>query len=738
MSLCFGDFELDPERRLLLRAGVPVPLEPKAYELLSLLLERRPRALSRAQIRDAIWPSTHVSESTLAVVVTGIRQALGDDARRPRFIRTVHRFGYAFSGEARSMAGPCPNAAGAARGDGADEAGGAPAEGAHDDATAIAGESSRAPLLARWQSVVAAAAALAVLSAGWQLFGARRPTATEEPPRVVPLTSLPGAELHPALSPDGSRVALIWNGPDRDNFDVYVKGVASGEMRRVTTDPAPDYHPVWSPDGNHLAFVRRVADVATLFLVPAAGGREQPLTEVAVPDCQAEVGAFWLDWSPDGRYLALPDRALDGGWGILLVSVETGEKRALTAAPSTADRFPTFSPDGRKLAFLRGSYGHAKADLFLLPLSNGATPSAAASAAVAVTGLTIGPIAWLPSGNELVVGEQRVSLDGSAPRPFILPSRPLPSSFENLEPASIRRTRVAFSTPEHRMQLLRVPLGGAGRVSPAAFLPSTRGEESPAISSDGRRVAFTSWRSGDGHIWVADVAGSAFRELTPPPGSVYPSSASWSPDGRRLAFDAAFRDQSHVFVAAPDAGTLRRLTSERTNDARPRWSRDGRWIYFASTRSGNLELWKVPADAEDENAEPVRISPNGGMEAEESPDGRYLYYAKRQDPGLFRVPLGVPGAGGEERVLDFGGEGRWQLGSRGIYVLDNRRPQPPTIRFHDLATRATSTVVEVQIGPEWSFNNFGGAFALAPDEQWALLTVDAVVESDLYLVEGFH
>jgi Tol biopolymer transport system component len=219
---------------------------------------------------------------------------------------------------------------------------------------------------------------------------------------------------------------------------------------------------------------------------------------------------------------------------------------------------------------------------------------------------------------------------------------------------------------------------------------------------------------------------------------VYPSSASWSPDGRRLAFDAAFRDQSHVFVAAPDAGTLRRLTSERTNDARPRWSRDGRWIYFASTRSGNLELWKVPADAEDENAEPVRISPNGGMEAEESPDGRYLYYAKRQDPGLFRVPLGVPGAGGEERVLDFGGEGRWQLGSRGIYVLDNRRPQPPTIRFHDLATRATSTVVEVQIGPEWSFNNFGGAFALAPDEQWALLTVDAVVESDLYLVEGFH
>ena len=110
MSFWFGDFELDQERRQLLRSGEPVPLEPKAYELLSLLVERRPRALSRAQIRDVIWPQTFVSESTLAVVVNGIRQALGDDARHPRFIRTVHGFGYAFCGEAREAGDGRPGA----------------------------------------------------------------------------------------------------------------------------------------------------------------------------------------------------------------------------------------------------------------------------------------------------------------------------------------------------------------------------------------------------------------------------------------------------------------------------------------------------------------------------------------------------------------------------------------------------------------------------------------------------
>jgi DNA-binding winged helix-turn-helix (wHTH) protein len=100
MSLSFGDFELDQERRQLLRSGCPVPLEPKDYELLTLLLDRRPRALSRAQIRGAIWPGIFVSESRLNQGVNNIRRALGDDARRPRFVRTVHGFGYAFCADA--------------------------------------------------------------------------------------------------------------------------------------------------------------------------------------------------------------------------------------------------------------------------------------------------------------------------------------------------------------------------------------------------------------------------------------------------------------------------------------------------------------------------------------------------------------------------------------------------------------------------------------------------------------
>jgi DNA-binding winged helix-turn-helix (wHTH) protein len=106
MSLSFGNLTLDEERRQLLRSGQPVQLEPKAFELLSLLLARRPRVLSKDQIRDVLWPGTSVSESALARLVNQLRAACGDDARKPRFVRTVHGFGYSFCGTVEPSPGP--------------------------------------------------------------------------------------------------------------------------------------------------------------------------------------------------------------------------------------------------------------------------------------------------------------------------------------------------------------------------------------------------------------------------------------------------------------------------------------------------------------------------------------------------------------------------------------------------------------------------------------------------------
>lgn len=96
--LRFDRFLVDQAGRRVLRDGADVHLTPKAFELLVLLIERRPAAVSKAQMMETLWPRVYVQEANVANLVAEIRAALGDSPSLPRFIRTVPRFGYAFSG----------------------------------------------------------------------------------------------------------------------------------------------------------------------------------------------------------------------------------------------------------------------------------------------------------------------------------------------------------------------------------------------------------------------------------------------------------------------------------------------------------------------------------------------------------------------------------------------------------------------------------------------------------------
>lgn len=98
MIFRFGPFSLDSRTRQLLRDGREVTLSPKAFQLLLLLVENRSRAMSRQELHEQLWPSTFVLETNLAGLVAEIRRALADTADKPSFVRTMHRFGYRFTG----------------------------------------------------------------------------------------------------------------------------------------------------------------------------------------------------------------------------------------------------------------------------------------------------------------------------------------------------------------------------------------------------------------------------------------------------------------------------------------------------------------------------------------------------------------------------------------------------------------------------------------------------------------
>src|SRR5262249_10446856 len=224
--------------------------------------------------------------------------------------------------------------------------------------------------------LLAATAAVAAL-AWWR----RRPST--EPPGALtslvpaPLTTYPGAEFYPTLSPDGSQVAFSWDGSRQDNFDIYVKLVGPGEPHRLTTDPALDFSPAWSPDGRQIAFLRSVApgedDRSEIFVIPALGGAERRLGEIGLTTLPGAVGrlASRLAWTPDGKWVAAAGLfARDRPAEIWLLSPETGERRRLGVVSNASDGGdvgPAFSPDGRFLALLRYAT-RSVGDVYLLPL----------------------------------------------------------------------------------------------------------------------------------------------------------------------------------------------------------------------------------------------------------------------------------------------------------------------------------------------------------------------------------
>src|SRR3989475_8064893 len=137
----------------------------------------------------------------------------------------------------------------------------------------------------------------------------------------------------------------------------------------------------------------------------------------------------------------------------------------------------------------------------------------------------------------------------------------------------------------------------------------------------------------------------------------------WPRDGAAIAFDARLEGHGDIFVISAGGGSPRRLTSDPADDNVPMWSRDGKWIYFSSNRTGNWQIWKVPSVG----GTAVQVTANGGVSAQESPDGTFLYVWGAGGAG-WRTPVA---GGGAVRGLQGGaGVGWGAIAPDRLYFVD--------------------------------------------------------------------
>jgi Tol biopolymer transport system component/DNA-binding winged helix-turn-helix (wHTH) protein len=755
----FGAFRLDPLARVLSLRDRPIALAPKSFDLLHLMVEHPGRVLARDELIRELWPDTIVEEANLTFQVSTLRKALGEDGSK--WIETVPKHGYRFMAPVRPvpirdpMLQPVP-------------------EPVHEPVRSVPPleemqldeRSRRAPAreTPRRRAIAIAlmlAAAIAVMLAavGWLRRDASTAGALASESSVAgvsgvsgvaaaavatPLTTYPGWEGSPTMSPDGSQVAFAWDGPAQDNLDIYLKLVGPGEPHRLTTDPAADFNPAWSPDGRQIAFLRAGIDHGHvgIYLMSALGGPERRLAAIDLPEPRSSPGAL-LAWSPDGKWLAAaggftPDARSE----IWLLSPDTGDRRRLTTVGDgvIGDFGVSFSPDGRFVALLR-FLTRSVGDVYLLPLD------ASAGAGYAPRGplvrLThenrlVGGPSWGAHGDRIFYSSggalgyrtlRTIAFDPAHPEHRVDPVT-LPAGEQATAIASAG-DRLIYARSQRDTNIWRLPLHAPTTNTPAAagkpqlLIASTLDDHNPDYSPDGTRIAFASTRSGSEEIWVATVDGSAPTQMTSV-GGPNTSNARWSPDGRTILFNSRRSGSSDLYLLDVATHAMRRLTDDPADEYEPRWSRDGMWIYFVSTRSGRPEVWKMPAPT----GAAVQVTRQGGGAAFESADGRAIYYAKDTRPRLSIWRVAVEG--GEETPVVEGVSYSFNFAvtAKGIYQLASR-DQAASIEFFDFQTRKT-TVLHTLDRPSW----FG--FALAPDERSILFSQIDSRSSDLMLLENLR
>ena len=304
----FGPFELDPDEQQLRKRGIPVRLQPQQFAVLWMLTRRAGQIVSRDEIHQHIWGTdTFVDfERGINFAINQIRAALGDHAEQPRFIETIPRRGYRFMAAIENVEpGDSASATLIAQIENGKPAGAAASvtpissdrkstTGA-DQEQVSASSDVRAPLPARPRfatKILVALALPAILAAGFLGYRALsdRAKRTAITParsafsnmRITQLTSHPGIYWGPTFSPDGKQIAFFWNDPNPARGDLYVQLVGGEKALRLTrTSSGFVCCADWSPDGQQIVFARCDDSGGGVFSIPALGGSERKLTDVA-------------------------------------------------------------------------------------------------------------------------------------------------------------------------------------------------------------------------------------------------------------------------------------------------------------------------------------------------------------------------------------------------------------------------------------------------------------------------
>ena len=647
---------MQPALNRLTRDDQELRLEPKVMQVLEVLAETPGEVVTRETLEARVWAGTYVSEDVLQRAIRELRKAFGDDAANPKYVETIRKRGYRLIAPVR-----------------------------HDDVTQASATPSTLPAAppasARPRAFASIAVASVILAA--TISAVVLALASREPDpqpdassvRFVALTSSPLNETDPAMSPDGTQLAFAMrpDASDAGQADIYITDGPGRTPQRLIAHPSDDRYPSWSPDATTLAFNRINGHTCDLMVFALPDRHERRIGSCGNSDEPR------VSWSGDGEWLVesyAPQPYPIRGWRIARVSVRHGTREELTLPPpgTLGDYSPAVSPDGTRIAFVRGING-ATADLYVIPFDGGE------SVRITTDNQDIVGVDWSADGGSLLFATDRAGgytiwrapLDGTPPRLVV-------GGAAKLKHPSVSRTtgRLTYESWSYEINLWEAAI--AERLDLEADLASTlqpavqssdQWNHSPDISPDGRRVAFVSTRSGGAELWISDRDGNDARQLTTF-GRAALRQPRWSPDGSRVLVSAGMNGRMDLYVIDAAAATATRLTDDDADEIAPAWWHDGSAVMFGARTAGTFQLIRMTLA----DRTRTQLTTSGGYAAQAAPDGTSILFTRLEDTGIWTMPI----AGGEPRLLvpdvRAAETANWRVTGSGIYYVGVTADQP--------------------------------------------------------------
>nr|WP_284500227.1 winged helix-turn-helix domain-containing protein [Microbulbifer sp. GX H0434] len=518
-------------------------MEPQVAEFLALLVRHAGETVGREQINREIWRGRVVGDDAIRAVVRKLRDALGDDARNPRYVRTLPLKGYSLIAECRLESG--------AR------------TGRRNIAIAIA-----------------VLAAILLIGVSMSAHFDRRPSSTAA---IESLTDIPGSELGPDFNPLTRRLLFSQRANKDDLLQLYTKDLDSGRVQRLTWDAANYANAHWSPDGQALVYTRSAAGDRAHFL--ARFDPQQGILDPRPLPAATTADKYLLDWSGTRRAVYLNDEYRPGApRGIWRLDLDSGQIEQLTApsVEGVGDFFARESADGRWLALLR-AVEPGKRELLVVDNATGTLLHSRI--------LPGHPdrLAWRADGEGLALS----SFDGQLLEYRLAEDRfaALPNPSRNINDVFFQCGAHCYFMRRHNGNFLDLqespdPFDGEPLMSGDHFdLPGA--EDFPLYGGDGDSLFFVSRREG-AQLLQRQVGNNDAETLLSLPAGASVKSLALAPGDHYLAGILGKR----AFLFDIETRRMRYLSTEVESAGPPGWSADGSAVLYSKTEKGRPTLYR--------------------------------------------------------------------------------------------------------------------------------------------------